>query len=178
MFTQSFRYTVRCLFQDSEHCNCVGGSEKLKILSDARLTTIEEKSKKRKDDLHKQFKSLPATTVLKAHEACTSRYTSEYHIQKYLNRKRREKLENEPVLPKKPRRSSGASAFIWKLHCLFCGKPCALEKDPKNPNRWREAYLCTTSDRGPNKMNFKDFLLKVRIFKFFTKFNLVASQSL
>ena len=52
----------------------------MKVLSDARLNTIEAKSKKRKDVLHTQFKSLPATAVLKCHEACVSRYTSEYDM--------------------------------------------------------------------------------------------------
>lgn len=154
---------MQCLFQDSEHCNCIGGSDKLKVLSDVRLATIAAKSKKRNDDLHTRFKSLPHTIVLKAHESCTSRYTSEYHIDKFLKRKKRESTPNEPVLPKKTRRTSGASTFVWKLHCLFCGELCPVVKDPKNPTRWRHASVCRTSDRGPNRKSYKDYLLKVMV---------------
>ena len=144
----------RCLFQDSEHCNCVGGSENLKVLSDARLNTIEAKSKKRKDVLHTQFKSLPATAVLKCHEACVSRYTSEYDIQLYLKRKNKEKLDNGPSPAKISRQTSGATQFVWKLHCLFCGNLCPVEKDPRHPDGWRKASVLRTSDRGPNNKSY------------------------
>ena len=154
----------RCLFQDSEHCNCVGGSENLKVISDTRLNTIILKSKKRSDVLHTEFRSLPASTVLRSHEACISRYTSQFHIDKYLKRKAKEKLESTPPLPKKTRRASSAnSSFIWKSQCLFCGDACEVKKDSKHPDRWRRAFVCRTSDRGPNNKSFKDYLLKVRI---------------
>ena len=154
--------TIKCLFQGSEHCNCIGGSDNLKVLSDARLATIAAKSKKRNDDLHTRFKSLPHTIIIKAHEASTSRYTSEYHIDKFLKRKKRLSIENVPL--KKTRRTSGASTFVWKLHCLFCGKLCPVVKDPKHPDRWRPASVCRTSDRGPNKKKYKDYLWEVMIF--------------
>ena len=118
------------------------------------------KSKKRNDDLH--LRTVSSEVVLKTHEACISRYTSDYHIEKYLKRKKTEKLANEPPPVKKTRRASGVDSFVWKLHCLFCGESCLIEKDPKNPNRWRKAKECRTSDRGPNTKSYKDYLLKVR----------------
>ena len=149
-----------CLFQDSEHCNCVRGNIGLKVISDTRFETIILKSKKRNDDLH--LRTVSSEIVLKTHEACISRYTSDYRIEKYLNRKKKEKLANEPPPVKKTRRASGVDSFVWKLHCLFCGESCLIEKDPKNPNRWRKAKECRTSDRGPNTKSYKDYLLKVR----------------
>ena len=32
-------------------------------------------------------------------------------------------------------------------HCIFCGKTCKVEKDPKHLDRWEEAYLCRTSNK-------------------------------
>ena len=52
--------------------------------------------------------------------------------------------------------------FVWKVNCLFCGEKCNLQKDKKqHPDRWKESYACTTSDRGPNMLTYKDHLLKV-----------------
>ena len=48
------------------------------------------KSKRMKDVLHTQLKTLSSSGVLKTHDACLSRYTSDYHIEKHLNRKRKE----------------------------------------------------------------------------------------
>ena len=41
-----------CLFQDSQYSICSGSADGLKNISEARLQTIDLKSKKRKDDLH------------------------------------------------------------------------------------------------------------------------------
>ena len=38
------------------------------------------------------------------------------------------------------------SAFNFKVHCLFCGDPCIMEPDKKNPSRWQPAYLVRTVD--------------------------------
>jgi len=34
---------------------------------------------------------------------------------------------------------------FWE-HCLFCGEKCQVVRPQKNPNRWREAYLCRIAD--------------------------------
>ena len=59
------------------------------------LTYLKSKSKKRRNVLHTKLETLPFLTVLKTHDACISRYTSDYHIEKYLNRKRKEESETE-----------------------------------------------------------------------------------
>ena len=37
--------------------------------------------------LHTELETLPSLAELKIHDACASRYTSDYHIEKYLNRR-------------------------------------------------------------------------------------------
>ena len=39
-----------------------------------------------------------------------------------------------------------------------------IKVDPKHPDRWREAYECTTSDRGRGKLTFKQVILQVSVF--------------
>ena len=150
-----------CLFQNSEHVNnCDNNQSRLIKISEQRLSTIIKKSKRRKDVLHLSLEniSVEEKSNLKCHENCISTYTSDIHIARFLNKIRKNDSTSETI-PKRIRRSE-TSAFLWKEQCLFCGEICNLEKDPKNPNRWREAYLCRTSDRR-NKQIYKDTLLQI-----------------
>ena len=52
--------------------------------------------------------------------------------------------------PKKTRANQG-KPFDQRMLCLFCGKVCILTKDPKNPNRWREAYNFRETEKGIEK---------------------------
>ena len=78
-----------------------------------------------------------------------------------MNKKNRKRLEGEPPPVKEASQTSAANSFECKMHCLFCVEPCATVKDPKNPNSWKTAFLCRTSDRGLNQKSYKDYLLKV-----------------
>ena len=52
--------------------------------------------------------------------------------------------------------------FDFQMHCLFCGETCNLEKDPKNPGRWRKAYLCrTVGDTSAGESDMKQEILNV-----------------
>ena len=84
--------------------------------------------------------SSPHRQKLKYRDACTSKT----HIKRHFTRMK--SLLNEPS-PKKVRCSSTADRFIWKELCVFCAKPCNVEKDYRHPDHWQEAYLCRTSDR-------------------------------
>lgn len=95
---------------------------------------------------------------LKCHENYVSTYTSDTHIARY-KKKLKQTASSCESNPKRQRRSN-TSEFSWKHKCLFCGESCSLEKDPKHPDRWREAYLCRTSERGTNSI-YKDKLLKI-----------------
>ncbi len=60
--------------------------------------------------------SPPALKKLKTHENSISTYTSETHIKKYLSKKRKDGIEKQIKLTR------SAAPFVWKKHCLFCGK--------------------------------------------------------
>ena len=79
-----------CLFQDSQHSICSGSADGLKNISEARLQTINLKS--RLLEL-----SPPALKKLKTHDNCISTYTSETHIKIYLRKKEKEHLSSPEV---------------------------------------------------------------------------------
>ena len=61
--------------------------------------------------------------------------------------------------PKKLRRSH--TSFDLFSHCLYCGETCDIcIKDPKNPNRWRPAYLCRSTVSEQDKTSYKQYLLE------------------
>jgi len=51
-------------------------------------------------------------------------------------------------------RSSTEGMFNFREHCLFCGEECQVIRSQNNPNRWREAYLCSRSD-NEGQVSFK-----------------------
>ena len=107
------------------------------------------KVQKRKQDeercLHTELETLPSLVVLKTHDDCISRYTSSYYIEKYLDKKRKKQLQAEAPQTKFSRRSSGSSSFVWKLHCLFCGELCALERRYEKPKAMTQKWSSAKS---------------------------------
>lgn len=67
-----------------------------------------------------------------------SSYTSKKLVDKYLKRNSNEALCTNPS--KISRRS--VTPFSFKEDCTFCAETCQLERDAKNPSRWKPAYLC------------------------------------
>lgn len=63
--------------------------------------------------------------------------------------------------PLKRTRRSEMPVFHFLENCIFCGEICVMDKDSKNPSRWREVFLCMTADRGANKDTFKNVIMKV-----------------
>ena len=150
----------KCMFSDNKQIKtCSTQSSKaaqLKKLTKKRLKTVVTQSKKRNDTLHSRLALLtsPQKNKLKFHESCISTYSSKLHVKRKLQKKTAE----EPAVKRK--RRSSMNEFNWKKHCLFCGKKCQVLKDPKNPSRWREAYLRRTSF-GDQRQNYKETLLKI-----------------
>ena len=84
---------------DSAHVpNCKNQTTSLLPISDERLTTLETKSKKRKDELHLNLKKLDASQrlLLRTHGNCLNTYISETHIARYF--KNVSKDEGEPSI--------------------------------------------------------------------------------
>ena len=87
-----------------------------------------------------------------------SSYTSRTHIQRQVvGVKPRLKREHPPL---KRLCRSELSSFVFKLQCIFCGETGRLKPDPRNPSRWRAAYLYKTASCG-TRLSFKDLILEV-----------------
>ena len=61
--------------------------------------------------------------------------------------------------PSKRSRRSEQDTFIFKEHCMLCGKTCE-ELDPRHPDRWRPFSRCRTADRGSSQKTFKQVILE------------------
>ena len=150
----------KCMFSDNEQIKTCStqssNAAQLKRLTKKRLKTVVSQSKKRNDTLHSRLALLasPQKNKLKFHDACILTYSSKLHVKRHQKKKTAE----EPIV-KRMRRSSMVE-FNWKKHCLFCGKICQFLRDPKNPSRWREAYLCRTTF-GDKRQDYKETLLKI-----------------
>ena len=122
---------------------CANKSEKLIESSLNRIETVIKCSKAYGDNLYKSLeRSLEEDKgfTINCHKSCVSTYTSKEHVQRHLKRVNQEKPSSS--IPRKKTRLSSEDIFSFQRDCLFCGELCVLEKDKKNPERWKPAYLC------------------------------------
>jgi len=133
-----------CLFAKISTCKCSENTALTKP-GPERIQTIINSSKIYGDGLFKELEEHIESDnecSFFCHKSCVSSYTSKQHISRVLKRKG-DAATCSHISPKKKRRSSMPD-FDFRKHCLFCGNDCILEKDPRNPKRWRRAYLCRT----------------------------------
>lgn len=165
LFSQDIISGKICLFHGNSQVKCSNDEDNLILLSEVRLKTLIEKSIMRNDILHIGLESLIHSVCgnLKFHENCISTYTSNTHIKRYLAKHKLAVHDNyvNDFSPCKRFRRSDSAQFVWKIHCLFCGELCSLNKDSKNPDRWREAFECGPSYKRPQVSSFKDRIMKV-----------------
>ena len=80
-------------------------------------------------------------------------------ILKYLISKNTK--NHHPISPPKTRRqSSDNGKFDIRRDCLFCGEKCELQKDSKNPSRWRTAYKFRQILSPDKKTTLKESILE------------------
>ena len=148
----------QCFFVSKFKCG--NKIEPLKDCSPARIQNFIKHSKIYVDTYHElleeKVSEYPEWTV-KCHCNCASTYTSSVQVETH-KRKNPERLS--PYIPPKTRRRSSLPWFIFSEHCLFCGETCVLEKDPKNPNRWRPAYPYRRIGDAGGKKSLKQTILK------------------
>ena len=143
----------RCIFESRYECD-----EKTSLSTNtgtSRIETIISASKVYDDTLHKELQTkLDGNKNLKIffHRNCVSRYTSKSNLIAY------NKNETDSSPPVKKLRKS--SAFDFRFHCLFCGEACEVNKDPKNPQRWKPAYMCRSIWKDHGSKNYKEYLLE------------------
>lgn len=85
---------------------------------------------------------------MRCHKSCVSSYTSKAHTDRH---KRRSEAESDASIPRKVTRrllmGDAAEPFNFRKHRLFCGEDCNVERDEKNPARWRQAYVFRELDK-------------------------------
>ena len=128
--------------EDSCFFQCGKSSQPLITSGPARIKAILKASKQRADDrdtinaLQQNFDRNPSLTIC-CHKNCVSEYTSKQHIRRCRSNEGRISSSEQP--PKRIRRSE-VSTFNFLEHCIFCGRDCVLERDKRNPSRWRPSY--------------------------------------
>lgn len=150
---------------DDEQCffvskfKCENKTELLKDSGPVRIQNFIKHSKIYGDRYHELLEEKvsenPECTI-KCHRSCASTYTSSVQVERH-KRKNTESLS--PYIPPKTRKRSSLPGFIFSEHCLFCGEICVLEKDPKNPKRWRPAYLCRKIGDADGQKSLKQAIL-------------------
>ena len=145
----------QCIFQFKYRCD-----EKTSLSKNngiARVKSIISASKAYGDTLHEELQpqlDRDENLTIYYHKNCVSRYTSTSNLNKYYNN------ENDSPPPVKRVRRSLAGLFDFRTHCLFCGEACELNKDPKNPQRWKAAYLCRSIIKLDGSKSYKEYLLE------------------
>ena len=142
--------------------NCENKSERLIESGSTRIETIIKCSKIYHDGINEQLEESVHKNndfTIKCHKNCASTYTSTTQIQRYLKRQKQE-AASSPIPPKKTRRS-GSTSFSFQQNCIFCGEVCNLDKDLKNPARWRQAYLCREIEKKGDNKTLKQSILEV-----------------
>lgn len=129
---------------DQCYFKCNVEDQPLTLAGPERIQTIIQASKQRGDNLYVQLQKLLVednTLTIPCHRNCVSTYTSSSHIARYIKNleNRAKRSSSEPPAVKRVCRSE-LTDFNFKEHCLFCGQICSLEKDPRQPGRWRKHF--------------------------------------
>ena len=136
--------------------DCIPGNCSENI-DNSRIHAIIDASKLYKDDLHSRLQvQLEENSDLKIwyHTNCVSRYLSPKSLSKL------KRQDTSLVEPSSKNLRQSYTQFEFRCHCLYCGENCDLQKCPKNPSRWRPAYLCHSTSRSDSR-SYKDYILRI-----------------
>ena len=142
-----------CFFKWKFNCD----NSDLREVGPARIETIIKYSKEYEDGAHTELEAKlkdDSNLKLKCNRNCVSSHTSAEHLKRD---KKRSGLGTETAPIPKKRRRSGNLKFQFKEHCIFCGEVCQLEREQKNPTRWRRQYyaeLQQDQGRKPSRSQF------------------------
>ena len=136
-------------------CFICGEKGKSILKETGRIDSIREASIQRDDNLHCK---LGENVTVSCHTNCLSTYCSRHHIERQLKRAASSSSNDSKAQQQSKRLRGCSNMFNFREHCLFCGLQCLVDRDERNPSRWKEAYLCRTADRG-GRMSFKEVIL-------------------
>lgn len=135
----------RCFFWEVFSC-----SEKTP-LSQSSVERIIQASKQYEDGLHIGLEHQQELGIesIPVHRKCIDKYCHKKSVQKAVRERADSSRSLGEDLTSKPKRArrSEQPTFSFLQHCLFCGKWCDTEKDPKHPGRWRPAFVCREGEK-------------------------------
>ena len=150
----------KCVFNWKFSCD--DKSERLIEAGSARIQNIIRCSRIYDDDVHISLQEKlenNANLTIDCHKSCVSSYTSNHHVTVFNKRKHSQGPPS--YIPPKTRRQSSACRNVDLLQdCLFCGEECELQKDSKNPSRWRPAYKFRQILSPGRKTTLKESILE------------------
>lgn len=137
--------TDKCIFQLQFACS---DADRLQVNQvGSRLQSIMDASRIQHDELHVELdKKLKEDNLYQPryHKACVSKYL--INGKRVAEKRKKETLDPTTVVPEKKTRSNTGEPFDWLSQCFYCGLPCDVERNKKNPNRWIPAYLVRETD--------------------------------
>ena len=149
----------KCYF--TEIFQCQSKSDPLITSGVQRINTIIEYSKEYSDGIYLELEQLLAddpNSTIKCHKTCVNHYATSHHRNRIL--KRKSNSDSLPDVSTKQTRLSIGTKFDFLRDCIFCSEQCDIVKDPKNPNRWRAAYLTKLCDKNENNNSLKNTITK------------------
>ena len=128
-----------CYFDWKFKCNESLQTKGLINIKAKRIQNIIKCSQLYQDSIHERLQSQLnsySSLVLQAHKVCVEKYLHPKEVQKALKHHAGNTDVSMPTL-KRARRSE-LPKFNFLQHCTYCGEECQVEKDQKNPSRWRQ----------------------------------------
>ncbi len=140
-----------CYFNWKHQCDSLKGKGLVNIKA-KRIQNIIRCSQLYQDHIHErlqpEFDSDP-NLILQAHKICVEKYLHPKEVQKAVKRHASE-VDLDTPASKRAKRSD-LPKFSFLHHCIYCGEECEVQRDPKNPARWKPAYICTQYVTGRKK---------------------------
>ncbi|KAJ8018705.1 hypothetical protein HOLleu_43161 [Holothuria leucospilota] len=152
-----------CYFKSQFECEKVVKKQDLSTLTAKRIENVIKCSKQYEDNIHEELQTNfenDRNFVVKAHRSCVDKYCHPKRVKTALKRKQTDCGEGTSGIPTKRWRRSELPQFCFKQHCLYCGEECKLTKDPKNPSRWRAAFVCRQVEKRGHKSLKEEILDK------------------
>ncbi len=132
-----------------------------------RIKTMISNSKVFNDGKHVELQNLLDTSEnpsIQVHRSCISTYCSDKTVSRAQQSNKRESDSKECSIGEnstKKLRRSGIPDFNFQTDCIYCGKECPLERDPRHPDRWKHAYQFREVEQSGSNKTLKQKILDI-----------------
>lgn len=140
---------------------CEKKSEKLSVAGAQRIKTIIKCSKVYEDQKFEELEEKTSSDkdfYILCHRSCVSIYTSKSHLKRCLSPGNA--VTEAGTSTTKMQRRSEVPNFNFKNDCLYRGQQCEVEKNKKNPHRWRPSFQFRAVEYKVKKISIKEAILQ------------------